>query len=63
MSNRGLFLLATSAWFFAFGVQSVVFAWLVTIILREPAELVGWAQTSLLIPGMLLMLVAGVLAD
>ena len=44
-------------------MQSVVFAWLVTIILREPAELVGLAQTALLLPGMLFMLFAGVMAD
>ncbi len=47
----------------SFGMQSVVFAWLVTIVLREPAEMVGWAQTAVLAPGMLLILVAGALAD
>ena len=41
----------------------MVFAWLVTIVLREPAELVGWAQTAILAPGMLLILIAGALAD
>ena len=60
---RRYYLLATSAWFLAFGMQSVVFAWLVTIVLREPADLVGWAQTSLLLPGMALILIAGALAD
>ena len=44
-------------------MQSVVFAWLVTIILREPAEMVGWAQTAILAPGMVLILIAGALAD
>ncbi len=63
MSPRSLYLLATSTWFLAFGMQSVTFAWLVTIVLREPAELVGWAQTALLLPGMLLILLAGALAD
>ncbi|MEM7100194.1 MAG: MFS transporter [Pseudomonadota bacterium] len=63
MSSRYLFLVATSSWFLAFGMQSVVFAWLVTMVLRQPAELVGLAQTALLLPGMLLMLVAGVVAD
>jgi len=47
----------------AFGMQSVVFAWLVTIVLREPAQLVGWAQTVMLLPGMLFILFAGALAD
>ena len=63
MTPRQLYLTATSAWFAAFGMQSVVFAWLVTIVLREPAEYVGWAQTALLLPGMLLILLAGALAD
>ena len=63
MTPRSLYLVATCSWFLAFGMQSVTFAWLVTIVLREPAQLVGWAQTALLLPGMLLILVAGALAD
>ena len=63
MSPRTLYLIATSSWFLAFGMQGVVFAWLVTIYLREPAELVGWAQTALLLPGMMFILLAGALAD
>ncbi len=46
-----------------FGMQSVVFAWLVTIVLREPADLVGWAQTAMLLPGMVFILIAGAVAD
>ena len=63
MTPRSLYLIATCSWFLAFGMQAVTFAWLVTIVLREPAELVGWAQTALLLPGMVLILVAGALAD
>jgi len=63
MLSRRYFLVATATWFMAFGMQSVVFAWLVTIVLREPAQLVGWAQTAMLLPGMLLILLAGALAD
>ena len=44
-------------------MQSVVFAWLVTMVLREPAEKVGFAQMALLLPGLLLMLYAGAIAD
>ena len=44
-------------------MQSVLFAWLVTIMLREPAERVGYAQMSILLPGMLLILLAGAIAD
>jgi MFS family permease len=57
------YMIATAAWFGAYGMQSVVFAWLVTIVLHQPAELVGWAQTALLLPGMFLILIAGAIAD
>jgi MFS family permease len=63
MTPRHLYLVATSTWFMAFGLQSVMFAWLVTMVLRESAQRVGLAQTALLLPGMLLILVAGALAD
>ena len=63
LSARHYFLVATASWFAAFGMQNVVFAWLVTIVLREPADLVGWAQTAILAPGMVLILIAGAIAD
>ena len=63
LQPKTAYLMAISAWYGAFGMQSVVFAWLVTMVLREPAERVGLAQMSLLLPGMLLILIAGVLAD
>ena len=63
LQPKTAYLTAISAWYGAFGMQSVVFAWLVTMVLREPAERVGLAQMSLLLPGMLLILIAGVLAD
>ncbi len=44
-------------------MQSVIFAWLVTMVLREPAENVGFAQMALLLPGLLIMLYAGAIAD
>ena len=44
-------------------MQSVVFAWLVTLVLRELPERVGFAQMMLGLPTMLLILLAGVLAD
>jgi MFS family permease len=57
------YLLGTGTWFLAFGIQSVVFAWLVTMVLHAPPSLVGIAQMALLLPTMLLMLVGGGLAD
>jgi MFS family permease len=56
-------LVAISTWYAAFGMQSVVFVWLVTMLLREPAERVGLAQMTILLPGMLLILLAGAIAD
>jgi MFS family permease len=58
-----LYLLGTGSWFLAFGIQSVMFAWLVTMVLHESPQLVGIAQMTMLIPTMLLILVGGSLAD
>ncbi len=58
-----LYLLGTGSWFFAFGIQSVMFAWLVTMVLHESPQMVGIAQMTMLIPTMLLILVGGSLAD
>jgi MFS family permease len=57
------FLLGTGSWFLAFGMQGVMFAWLVTMVLNETPEKVGLAQMSLLLPGTLLILVGGSYAD
>ena len=57
------YCLATGTWFAAHGVQSVLFAWLVTMVLRETPQMVGIAQMAMLIPAMLLMLFGGSVAD
>ncbi len=58
-----LYLLGTGSWFLAFGIQSVMFAWLVTMVLHESPQMVGIAQMTMLVPTMLLILVGGSLAD
>jgi MFS family permease len=58
-----LYLIGTGSWFLAFGIQSVMFAWLVTMVLHEAPQLVGVAQMTMLIPTMLFILVGGSLAD
>jgi MFS family permease len=58
-----LYLLGTGSWFLAFGIQSVMFAWLVTMVLHEAPQMVGIAQMTMLVPTMLLILVGGSLAD
>ena len=57
------YLVANSGWFVYQGIQSVMFAWLVTIVLHETPSMVGVAQTAMLVPAMLLMLVGGSVAD
>jgi MFS family permease len=58
-----LYLIGTGSWFLAFGIQSVMFAWLVTMVLHAEPQLVGIAQMTMLIPTMLFILVGGSLAD
>ena len=57
------YLFANGSWYLAWGMQSVVFSWLVTMVLREPAQNVGFAQMALLLPGLFLILFAGAIAD
>ena len=57
------YLVGTGSWFLAFGIQGVMFAWLVTMVLHETPEKVGLAQMSLLLPGTLLILIGGSYAD
>ena len=57
------YFMGTGSWFFAYGLQSVIFAWLVTMVLQESAEKVGLAQMAFLLPATLLMLLGGSLAD
>ena len=54
---------ATGSWFLAFGLQSVLFAYLVTLVLNESAEKVGFAQMAYLLPGTLFILLGGSVAD
>jgi MFS family permease len=58
-----LYLLGTGSWFLSFGIQGVMFAWLVTMVLHESPERVGFAQMALLLPGTLLILIGGSYAD
>ena len=55
--------IATGTWFTAHGIQHVLFAWLVTMVLHERPGMVGVAQMALLAPVTLLMLVGGAVAD
>jgi len=57
------YLFAHGAWFLAFGVQMVLFPYLVRVVLREDEIRFGLAQMSLQLPTTLLILIGGFVAD
>jgi MFS family permease len=63
LSTLNRFLAGNASWFLAVGIQSVLFSWLVTMVLHESPARVGVAQMALLLPVLLLLLVGGGLAD
>lgn len=63
MTPRHHYLVGTGTWFLGYGIQSVMFAWLVTMVLHETPERVGLAQMTLLLPGTLFILIGGSYAD
>jgi MFS family permease len=50
-------------WFAAFGMQGVIFSWLVVGELRAEARWVGVAQSASMLPNVLLILLGGAVAD
>lgn len=63
--HRGYaFLLSgVGSWFLAWGIQMVIFQWLVVEVLREPPERVGAAQMAVTLPSLLFILAGGATAD
>jgi MFS family permease len=57
------YLAGVSSWFVSSGMQTIVFPWLVTVVLHESAARVGVAQMSLMAPAIFLMLLGGAVAD
>jgi MFS family permease len=57
------YLAGAGSWFVAFGIQAVMFAYLVTTVLQMPANLIGLAQASLTLVSTVLLLVGGMVAD
>lgn len=57
------FITGVATWFTAVGMQSVLFSWLVVGELRVQAEWVGVAQSMMMLPAVLLILVGGAVAD
>jgi MFS family permease len=57
------YLAGTGSWFVSHGIQAVLFAWLVTMVLQESPGRVGLAQMAMLLPATFLLLIGGSLAD
>jgi MFS family permease len=57
------YLAGAASWFVAFGIQAVMFAYLVTTVLHAPANQIGLAQASLTFVSTILLLVGGAVAD
>ena len=57
------YLFTHGAWFLAFGLQMVLFPYLVRVVLQENEIRFGLAQMSLQLPTVLLILVGGFVAD
>jgi MFS family permease len=57
------YVAGVATWFGAFGMQQVLFSWLVVGELNAEARWVGVAQSASMIPSFLLILLGGALAD
>lgn len=57
------YLAGVGAWFLAFGIQMVMFAYLVTTVLQAPANQIGLAQASPTLVSTFLLIVGGAVAD
>jgi MFS family permease len=57
------FLASAASWFACWGMQQVLFAWLVVEVLEEDPTWVGTAQMVQLLPSLLFLLLGGALAD
>lgn len=63
MTEFKWYLTGLCAWYGALGIQLVLFPWLVAVKLNAPADLVGIAQMSIMLPTMLFVLIGGIAAD
>ena len=57
------YLVSTGALLVPGGIQMVLFPWLIAVYLQESAERVGIAQMAGMLPGLVLILVGGVVGD
>ncbi|MEQ9639643.1 MAG: MFS transporter [Alphaproteobacteria bacterium] len=59
----GWYMAGQGTWFAGLGIQLVLFAWLVTVVLDQPADRVGLAQMAMMLPSLAFMLIGGGVAD
>src|SRR5262249_17476519 len=57
------YLSGIASWVSSFGMPTIVFPCLVTVVLHEPAARVGIAQMSLMAPSIVFMMLGGAVAD
>ncbi len=57
------FLVGVASWFAAWGMQLVLFQWLVVEVLAAAPSRVGTAQLAVMLPSLLLLLLGGAAAD
>ena len=57
------YLTGLGTWFVPFGIQMVLFPWLVAVVLRMDAFAVGVAQMALMAPSLLFLPLGGLAAD
>lgn len=63
MSPLAWFNGSVAAWFTAWGMNALVFAWLVVGVLDAEPRWVGFAQSSTMLPSLLFLLFGGAVAD
>jgi MFS family permease len=62
-SAYGWFLASAATWFGSWGMQQVMFSWLIVEVLQEDPAWVGTAQMVQMLPSVLFLLLGGALAD
>src|SRR4051812_47346622 len=58
-----MYLLGLASWFVPFGIQMVLFPWLVAVVLHMDAFAVGLAQAAVMAPSLLFLPLGGLVAD
>jgi MFS family permease len=62
-SDYNWYMLAVGGFVIPGGIQTVLFPWLIVVELQESAERLGIAQTASMLPGLVIILFAGLVAD